>query len=76
MAVYVLVKTFYKTRNVVPSHGQSCGIGVSAEVDEQVAATLNGRIDVETHDAASRTCGEIAIAGNDNGGSEVNFGKS
>ena len=74
--VDILLETATELLNVVPAQRQSGCVGVSAEVDEQVAATLDCRVDVEARHAACRTRSEVAVASEHYGRAEVDFGES
>ena len=49
-----------KFRHVLHSQRETGGIGVSAEVFEQVGAALHRFVDVEARDGARRTGGHVA----------------
>ena len=74
--VYISLESVAELLDVVPTQRQSGCVGVSAEVDEQVAATLDSRVDVEARHAACRTRSEVAVASEHYGRAEVDFGES
>ena len=74
--VDVLVEPAAEFGYVVPAQGKSGSVGVAAEVDEQVAATLDSRIDVEARHRACRACGKLAVARQHHGRPEIDFCQS
>ena len=76
MFCHVLVESVSKLLHVFPFHRKSAGIGVTSEVDKQVAATLDGRIYIESCYTASRTCCKVSVTGQYHGRTEVDFRKS
>ena len=57
---YVLIDIFLEalpeSRYVLDFHGETCGIGVSSKILQEVAAALYGIVNVESSNATSRTC--------------------
>ena len=80
LGLYVLVdiplEAAAELGDVVPAQRQACRIGVAAEVDQHVAATLDGRIDVEAGDAAGRAGGKLTVASQHNRRPEIDFCES
>ena len=62
MLLNILLETLAECGNVGPAQGKSCGIGMASEVDEQITATLYGRIDVKAHHRAGRARRKVAVA--------------
>ena len=62
--------------HVLHLHRQAGGIGVSAEVLEQVGAALHGLVDVESRHRAGRACGDAVGAGQHDAGAVEQFGQA
>ena len=76
MLVDIFLEAAAELLNVVPTKRQSGRIGMSAKIDEQVAATLYGRVDVKTRNAACRTRSKVAVACEHHSRTEIDFGES
>ena len=76
MLIDILLETVTELHYIVPFQRQACSIGVSAEVQQQVATALDGCIDIESGNAACRTSSQIIIARQHDGRTEVDFRQS
>ena len=61
MFVDIMLEPVAELRHIAPFQRQACCIGVTTKVEQEIAATLDGRIDVEAHDGARRTRSEVAV---------------
>ena len=76
MLLHVLLESLPELLHLVPSQRESGSIGVTTEVDEQVTATLDGGIHIKSRHASSRTRSHVAVSGEHDGRTEVDFRES
>ena len=72
--VNIRLETLFESRDILHLHRETGSIGVTAEVGEQVAATLYGLVDVESRHRACGAGGHSVADGHDDGRAEIDFG--
>ena len=60
--LYIFLESLAKLFYSIPSQCEASSIGMSTEVNEHISATLDGRVDVESVNAACRSRGKLSIA--------------
>ena len=76
VAIHIGLESVAKLPHVAPAQRQSCRVGMAAEVEQQVAAALDGRVDIKSRHAPSRSCRQVSLARDDHGGAEVDLCQS
>ena len=76
MLFYIMLEPVSELSYLIPSQGESGSIGMTAEIEQEVAAALDGRVDVKARNAACRTGSHVAIPCKNHGRAEVDFGES
>ena len=76
MLLDIFLETLAKRGDVGPAQSKSGSIGVPSEIDEQVTAALNGRIDVEAHHRTCRACRKVAVTRKNNCWPEIDLSQS
>ena len=72
----IFLEAATELRDVLGTQRQAHGIGMSAEVLEQVTAALDGIVDVVAGNAAGRAGGHSVLAGEYYRGTEVHLGEA
>ena len=72
MFCHIFLESVSKLLDVFPSQGKTACIGMTSEVHEQVAAALDGRINVKSCHTAGRAGSHVAFFCEYHGGAEIN----
>ena len=73
---HIFLETVSELLDMFPFQGESGSIGMSAKVDQQVAATLDGRVNVKSCHTAGRAGSHVTFFCEYHGGAEIDFGQS
>ena len=76
MLFHILLEPVAESLHVFPSDGEARRVGMPAEVEQQVTATLDGGIYVKARDTAGGTCRQVSFTGKHDSRAEVDFRQS